>query len=108
MMLLRWVFKLGTPLLACSEDAYNVEEYEAELTDGEKLKSARERLDKNIGLSGGMTFFDSSEIVSNQDLLCDDVVKKFDRDAAHMDANASRPIKFALVPRRVDIIDLAL
>ncbi|UPQ97309.1 SNF2 superfamily protein [Chloropicon primus] len=63
------LLRLGKPLLANSGKEYDVEEYGADLTDEEKLKEARMRLDKNIGLTGGATFFDSSEIVSNHDLM---------------------------------------
>ena len=66
---LEQLLSVGTPLLANSGKEYDVEEYGADLTEDEKLKQARMRLDKNIGLSGAATFFDSTEIVSNHDLM---------------------------------------
>ena len=90
---LQVLLKLGTPLLANSGKEYDVEEYEANLTDDEKLKEARKRLDKNIGLSGATTFFDSSEIVSNQDLVIESVVKKEEGEGNRVAVSSLMPAK---------------
>ena len=76
------ILEVGKPLLANSGKEYDVEEYAAGLTDEEKLREARQRLDKNMGLTGATSFFDSTEIVSNHDLMAGDVKREPEEAAA--------------------------
>lgn len=79
------VLRVGKPLLANSGKEYDVEEYGANLTDEERLKEARLRLDKNIGLDKNI--FDSTELVSNQELMASLVKREeIERDTIDVDA----------------------